>query len=103
MTEKNYTMTEREGLTMVYALHKFKHYLLGGHFKMYIENSTLKYLINKPVLGGDIFWWILLFQEFEFEVIVKPCRLNSGPYHLSRIESGEELGNLDDSLPDYCK
>lgn len=30
--EKNYTTTEREGLAMVYALHKYRHYLLGGNF-----------------------------------------------------------------------
>jgi len=28
--EKKYTTTGREGLAMVYALHKFKHYLLGN-------------------------------------------------------------------------
>jgi hypothetical protein len=28
-SEKNYNTTEREGLGMVYALHKYKHYLLG--------------------------------------------------------------------------
>jgi hypothetical protein len=27
--EQNYTTTKRETLTMVYALHKFKHSLLG--------------------------------------------------------------------------
>lgn len=50
--EKNYSTTEREGLAMVYALQKYQHYLLGGHFKMYIDHSTRKYLVNKPVLGG---------------------------------------------------
>jgi hypothetical protein len=35
----NYTTTEREGLAMVYALHKFFHYLLGGHFKIFIDHS----------------------------------------------------------------
>ena len=50
-TEKNYTMTKREGSAMVYALKKFRHYLLGGHFKMYIDHSTLKYMANK--LGDE--------------------------------------------------
>ena len=50
--EKNYSMTEHEGLAMVYVLQKFKHYILGRHFKMYIDHSSLKYLVNKPVLGG---------------------------------------------------
>jgi hypothetical protein len=30
--EMNYTTTKREGLDMVYALQKFRHYLLGGNF-----------------------------------------------------------------------
>jgi hypothetical protein len=40
--EINYTTTKREGLAMVYALQKFRHYLLGGHFKMFTDHSTLK-------------------------------------------------------------
>lgn len=50
--EKNYSAIEHEGLAMVYALQKYRHYLLGGHFKMYIDHSTLKYFVNKPLLGG---------------------------------------------------
>ena len=71
MEKKNYTTIEREGLAMVYALQKFIHYLLGGHFKMFTDHYALKYLVNKPVLGGGIYRWLLLFQEFDFEVIVK--------------------------------
>ena len=51
-------------------------------------------------VGGEIFWWLLLFRELEFEVIVNPVRLNLGPKNLLRLESGEELVNLDDSIPD---
>ena len=60
----------------------------------------MKYLVNKPVLEGRICRWLLLFQEFTFEVIVKPKRLNIGPDHLSRLEIGENKGSLDDQLPD---
>ncbi len=51
--ENNYSTTECEGLAMVYTLQKFRHYLLGGHFRMHTDHSTLKYLVNKPVLGGE--------------------------------------------------
>ena len=85
---------------MVYVLQKFWHYVLGGHFKMYTDHLTLKYLVNKPVLGGNICRWLLLFKEFDFEVIVKPGWLNVGPDHLSRIESGEEPTSMEDNLPD---
>jgi hypothetical protein len=97
-TEINYTTTEREGLAMVYALQKFHHYLLGGHFKMLTDHSALKYLVNKLVLGGRICRWILLFQEYDFEIVVKPGQMNKGPDHLSRLEHGEEPTSLEDTL-----
>ena len=67
---------------------------------MYIDHSALKYLVNKTVLGENIRLWLLLFQEFNFEIIVKPGRLNLRPYHLSKIESEEEPTSLEDNLPD---
>lgn len=67
---------------------------------MYIDHSSLKYLVKKPVLGGKICIWLLLFQEYEFEVIVKLGRLSKGPDHLSRIKSGEEPTSLEEGLPD---
>lgn len=84
---------------MVYAHYKYRHYLLGGHFKMYTDHSALKHLVNKPVLGGQICRWLLLFHEYDFEVIIKPGRPNEGPDHLSRIKNGEEPTNLEEGLP----
>ena len=98
--ERNYTTTKREGLVMVYVLYKFRHYLLGVHLKMFIDHSTLKYLVNKPMLGGKICRWLLLFQEYDFDIIVEPRRLNARPDHLSRLESGEEPTSLADNLLD---
>lgn len=33
-------------------------------------------------------------------MVVKPDKLNVGPDHLSRLESGESGGAVDDQLPD---
>jgi hypothetical protein len=41
-----------------------------------------------------------LFQEFDFEVIVKPGRLNARLDQLSRITNGEEPTNLKDNFHD---
>lgn len=52
--EKNYSTTEHEGLATIYVLEKFQHYLLGSHLKMYTDHFSLKFLVNKPMLGGNI-------------------------------------------------
>jgi hypothetical protein len=41
-------------------------------------------------VGGRICRCLLLFHEFDFEVVVNPRRLNACPYHLSKITNGEE-------------
>jgi hypothetical protein len=50
--EKNYITTGREALAMVYALHKFKHCLLGSNFVFYVNHMALLYLVKKPQLLG---------------------------------------------------
>jgi hypothetical protein len=41
-----------------------------------------------------------MFQEYDFEIIVKPGRMNKGPNHLSRLQHGEEPTSLEDTLLD---
>ena len=50
------------------------------------------------MLGGRICRWLLLFQEYDFEIVVKPGRMNKGPNHLSKFEHGEEPTSLKDTL-----
>jgi hypothetical protein len=67
---------------MVYALQKLYYYLLGSILIFFIDHSALNYLVNKPGLGGHICCWLLLFQEFDFEVMVKVGKHNVGSDHL---------------------
>ena len=85
---------------MVFAQQKYRHYLLANPSIFYTDHQALKYLVNKPLHHGIICRWLLLFQEFEFEVVVKPGKLNVGPGHLSRIDIGEEPTGVEDELPD---
>jgi hypothetical protein len=59
---------------MVYALHKFKHFLLGNIFVFYVDHMALIYLVNKPQVFRWIARWMLLFLEYEFIVAYKPSK-----------------------------
>ena len=85
---------------MVFALQKYRHYLLANPFAFHTDHQVLKYLVNKPLHHGRIFHWLVLFQEFEFEVVVRTGKLNVGLDHLSWIDTGEEPTGVEDDLLD---
>ena len=57
-------------------------------------------MINKPQLSGGIARWVLLLQEFNFTVEVRPDKSHVNADHLSRLEEESELESIDDSFPD---
>jgi hypothetical protein len=67
--EHNYSTTKREALVMMFALHKFRHYLLGNKFVFYVDHMALVYLVNKPHVSRKITRWLLLFLEYNFMVM----------------------------------
>jgi hypothetical protein len=56
---------------MVYALHKFRHFLLGNKCVFYVDHMALVYLVNKPQMLGRITRWLLLLLEYEFTIVYK--------------------------------
>ncbi len=57
---------------MVFALHKFRYYLLGNKFIFYVDHMAMVYLVNKPQVLGRITRWLLLFLEYDFTIMYKP-------------------------------
>ena len=98
--ERNYTVTEREALGMIYSVQKFRHYLLGYPFVFHVDHDALKYMINKPQLSGRIARWVLLLQEFNFTVEVRPGKKHGNADHLSRLTEAEGSEPVNDALPD---
>jgi hypothetical protein len=76
---------EHEGFSMVYALQNFRHYLFGHPFEFFIDHLELKYLVNELVIEGWIFHWLLLFQEFEFDMVMNLVKHNIKSDHVSQV------------------
>lgn len=98
--EKKYSTREREALAMVYALNKYRHYLLGNKFVFFVDHMALVYLVNKPQVSGRIARWLLLFQEHEFTMVYKPGKTHGVADALSRLPNKEPATGVEDQTTD---
>jgi len=70
---------------MVYALYKFRHYLLNNMFTFYVDHMALAYLVTKPQVSGKLTRWLLLFLEYDFKIVYKLGRSHLMANALSRL------------------
>ena len=61
-------MTEQELLAVVFAFEKFRSYLLGTRVIVHTDHYSFRYLMAKKVAKLRLILWVLLFQEFDFDV-----------------------------------
>jgi hypothetical protein len=64
----NYATTEKELLAVVFAIDKFRSYLVGAKVIVYTDHVALKYLLTKKDAKPHLIRWILLLQEFDLEI-----------------------------------
>ena len=64
----NYATTEKELLAIVFAIDKFRSYLVGAKVIVYTDHAALKYLLTKKYAKPRLIRWILLLQEFDLEI-----------------------------------
>ncbi|GJS80697.1 reverse transcriptase domain-containing protein [Tanacetum coccineum] len=85
--ESRYTTTEKEMLAVVYAFEKFRSYLVMNKCTVYTDHSALKYLFAKKDSKARLLRWVLLLQEFDFDVVDTKGAENLAADHLSRLEN----------------
>ncbi|GFS79393.1 retrovirus-related Pol polyprotein from transposon opus [Trichonephila clavipes] len=91
--ERNYTVTERECLVVIWALNKFRTYFGSLSEKVITDHAALTKLTNGKNLSSRMIRWALKLSEFNIEWEQRPGVQNVVTNALSR----NPIGNLDGS------
>ena len=84
-SEVNYFTTELELLAIVWALGKFRSFILGGPVKIETDNQALSYLSSCQFLNSRLIRWKLAIQDYNVEITHIPGTRNQIADALSRI------------------
>ena len=82
--EKNYSATEREALAVIAAIKKFQPYLHGRKFTIYTDHNALRWLMRITEPTGRLARWLLLIQQYDFDIVHRSGTSNGNADALSR-------------------
>jgi hypothetical protein len=66
--ERNYATHDLELATIVHALKKWRHYLMGKRFELRTYHNGLKYLFDQPNLNARQSRWLEFLSEYDFDI-----------------------------------
>ena len=98
--ERETTLLLKGKLSIIFVVKKFRHYLLGNKFIVVIDHRALRFIFNKPNPTGRIARWIILLQEYEFEVMDRPGSKHINADALSRAYDDVGDKSEDDDFRD---
>ena len=84
----------------MYALDKFRQYLLGAHVTVFTNHAPIRYLMEKKESKSWLLSWILLLQEFSYTIKDRKGCENVVADHHSRIKKPEDPEHINEKFPD---
>ena len=88
--EKNYNVTEKELLSVVFACGKFRTYILGYPVTVRTDHKSISFLRRCKLSHGRLTRWVLALQEYDIQWEYVPGSKNVVADVLSRVNLEEQ-------------
>nr|XP_027232840.1 uncharacterized protein LOC113824300 [Penaeus vannamei] len=82
--EKRYSTIEKEGLAIMFGIHRFRYYLMGQEFILEVDHKPLIYINKFKGSNNRLLRWSLSLQPYRFRLVHVAGRDNLGADLLSR-------------------
>ena len=88
--EANYAQIQKEALSIVFGVKKFRQYLLGRQFKLYTDHKPLLSIFHPQkgipeVAASRLQQWAITLAAYDYEVHYKPSTQHGNADALSRL------------------
>ena len=93
--EKNYGITELEGLGVVWAAKHFRPYIYGHQCTVFTDHEALKSLLNTPQPSGKLARWGMVLQELNLTIQHRAGKHNANADALSRYPLLDSTNGVD--------
>jgi hypothetical protein len=93
--EQKYSVIEKELLGIVFAVSKFRCFVYGTKFTVFCDHNPLKYISTMKDPSRRIARWLMLLQDYDFQVEYRPGKINLNADSLSRLPLAASLVPVD--------
>lgn len=84
-SERQYCVTRKEMLVVVYFIKYFRHYLYGREFLLQTDHGSLRWLTNFKNPEGQVARWLEVVSGFQMKIEHRPGRLHGNADGMSRL------------------
>lgn len=89
LRHKRLSAYEREMLSILFALDKWPHYFMNGHFKIRTDHQPLKFMMDQKLHTTFQQMCLVNLLPFDYEIVYKKGKDSFTTDALSRMSSGD--------------